>query len=66
MSKLEYILIGVGIIMVFKLIKEMMYIRLYAFILKLQSEGKLEPESDPKGIAKKIKDELYTNRSKYF
>ncbi len=60
------ILIGIlAVIVLFKLIKEMMYIRLYAFIIRLQSEGKLMKDSDPHGIADKVKNDLKNNSSKY-
>lgn len=66
MTKLDVILIAAAILLLFKVIKEMMYIRLYAFILKLQADGKLTPESDPYGVAKKAEQDLKKNTSKYF
>ncbi len=66
MTKLDLILIGVATLLLFKLIKEMMYIRLYAFIIKLQAEGKLTGESDPHGVAKKAEEDLKKNQSRYF
>ena len=65
MTKTEIILLGVGILMLFKLIKELMYIRLYSFIISLQAEGKLIPENDPNGLAKKAEEDLKKNSSKY-
>jgi hypothetical protein len=66
MTKLDLILLAAAILLLFKLIKEMMYIRLYAFIIKLQGDGKLLEGADPKGLSKKAAEELHKNRSKYF
>jgi len=66
MTKLDIILLAIAIYMVFKLIKEMMYIRLYAFMLRLQANGKLRPDDDPNGVVKQTKIQLKKNQSKYF
>lgn len=66
MGKIEILLIGAFILLLFKLIKELAYISLYSFILKLQSEGKLIPENDPYGVVKKTEENLKKNASKYF
>ncbi|MDI9339531.1 MAG: hypothetical protein QM534_03085 [Sediminibacterium sp.] len=66
MGKIEILLIGAFILLLFKLIKELAYISLYSFILKLQSEGKLVPENDPYGVVKKTEENLKKNASKYF
>lgn len=66
MGKIEILLIGAAILLLFKLIKELAYISLYSFMLKLQSEGKLVPENDPYGVVKKTEENLKKNASKYF
>jgi len=66
MEKTEIFLTVLAILLLFKLVKELMYIRLYSFIIKLQSEGKLIPENDPNGVAESIKKRLEKNRSKFF
>mgnify|MGYP000901238982 CR=1 FL=1 len=66
MTKLDIILIAIAVYMVFKLIKEMMYIRLYAFMLRLQADGKLLPDSDPNGVVKQTEIQLKKSQSKYF
>lgn len=66
MGKIEILLIGAAVLLLFKLIKELAYISLYSFMLKLQSEGKLVPENDPYGVVKKTEENLKKNASKYF
>jgi hypothetical protein len=58
MTKTEIVLICVAVYLFFRLLKEFAYIKLYVFILKLQSEGKLLPDSDPHGVAEKTKNDL--------
>jgi hypothetical protein len=66
MDKTEIILLGVGILLLFKLVKELAYIKMYAFIIRLKAEGKLIPENDPNGVADKAEADLKKNASKYF
>ncbi len=65
MNKTDIILIAIGIILLFKLIKEIFYIKLYSFIIRLKAEGKLIPENDPKGIADKAEEDLKKNTSRW-
>lgn len=66
MDKIEIVLLGVGILLFFKLIKELAYIKMYAFIIRLKAEGKLVTENDPNGVAGKVEADLKKNASKYF
>lgn len=61
MTKLDIILLAIAINMVFKLIKEMMYLRLCAFMLKLQADGKLQPDSDHNDVVKQTEIQLKKN-----
>jgi hypothetical protein len=65
LSKTE---IALGILFaffLFKIIKEISYILLYAFIIKLKSEGKLIPENDPLKLAEKVEKQLKENSTKF-
>ncbi|MDX2172573.1 MAG: hypothetical protein SFY56_05590 [Bacteroidota bacterium] len=66
MTKTEIILLIIAAFLLFKLIKELAYIRLYAFMLRLKAEGKLVPENDPNGIVDNMEKELKKNSNKYF
>lgn len=66
MTKLEIILLIIAALLLFKFIKELAYVRLYAFMLKLKSEGKLVPENDPNGVVDNMENELNKNSNKYF
>jgi hypothetical protein len=66
MTKTEIILLIIAVLLLFKLIKELAYIRLYAFMLRLKAEGKLIPENDPNGLVEKTEKELKKNSNKYF
>lgn len=65
MTKTEFILAAIGLIIIFKLIKEIAYIRLYAFIIGLKAEGKLIPGNDPAGIAERAAADLEKNSSRW-
>lgn len=65
MTKTDIILIAIGVILLFKLIKEIAYIRLYAFIIRLKADGKLKPVSDPYQVAEKAEADLKKNSSKF-
>lgn len=65
MAKTDILLMALGLIIVFKLVKEIAYIRLYAFIIGLKAQGKLVPENDPAGIADKTAAELKKNSSRW-
>lgn len=66
MTKTEIILLIIAVLLLFKLIKELAYIKLYAFMLRLKAEGKLVPENDPNGIVDNMESELKKNSNKYF
>lgn len=66
MTKTEIILVIIAVLLLFKLIKELAYIKLYAFMLRLKAEGKLVPENDPKGIVERTEIELKKNSTNYF
>lgn len=65
MTKTDILLIAIGVILLFKLIKEIAYIRLYAFIIRLKADGKLKPESDPYQVVEKAEADLKKNASRY-
>jgi len=65
MTRTDIILTALGLIIVFKLVKEIAYIRLYAFIIGLKAQGKLIPGNDPNGIAEKTEAELKKNASRW-
>ncbi|MFO0321627.1 MAG: hypothetical protein ACK504_04275 [Bacteroidota bacterium] len=65
MTKTEIVLVSVAFYLFFRLLKEFAYIKLYSFILKLQSEGKLTAGSDPNGIAEKTKNDLIKNSTRW-
>ena len=66
MTKTDILLLGVFVFLLFKLIKEIAYIKLYAFIIHLKAEGKLTPEKDLYKVAEKAEADLKKNASKYF
>jgi hypothetical protein len=66
MTKPEIILLIIAVLLLFKLIKELAYIKLYAFMLRLKAEGKLVPENDPNGIVERTELDLKKNSNKYF
>ncbi|MCA6436512.1 MAG: hypothetical protein IM600_04950 [Bacteroidetes bacterium] len=51
--------------LLFRLVKEIAYIKMYVFILKLQAEGKLTPEKDPNNEAIIAKNQLEKNATKW-
>lgn len=53
------------IYLLFRLVKEIAYIKMYAFIIKLQAEGKLKPENDPNNEAIIAKKQLEKNATKW-
>lgn len=58
LSKTEIILSVIVLYLFFRVVKELAWIRLYTFILKLKADGKLLPENDPKNIEEKSYNEL--------
>jgi len=44
--------------LLFRAIKELAWIRLYSFIIKLKADGKLIPENDPNNVQKKMYEKL--------
>lgn len=61
MSYSEYFIYGTAAFLLFRIVRELMYIKLYAFIIRLQSEGKLGAASDPAGISKSVKQLMERN-----
>ena len=58
LSKTEIVLLVIAVYLFFRVVKELAWIRLYAFILKLKADGKLIPENDPNNIEGKSYNEL--------
>lgn len=43
MTKTELMFVALAAVIIFKLVKEIAYIRLYAFIIGLKAQGKFNP-----------------------
>ena len=65
LTKSDFILIVIGIYLFFRLFKELAWIKLYSFIIKLKAEGKLIPENDPANISTKTYEKLLKQQSRF-
>ena len=58
LTKTEVVLLVLAAYLFFRMVKELAWIRLYAFVVKLKAEGKLRPENDPNNMQGKTYSEL--------
>ena len=65
-TSLELIMGAVALYLIFRLVREVAYIRLYSLVLKLKADGKLRPENDPRGIADRAEADLAKRAVKWF